>query len=107
MDLRIFSASYFEDLVYGAKDQINVYEFVRNERLAMPNDVNHSVQSSWSEMVERLVYQRGILCKTLVYAFFDRKLLKDKVKKKLENHPGVLRVCKMSYSTMKKIVGRG
>ncbi len=60
MDLRIFSASYFEDLVYGAKDQINVYEFVRNERLAMPNDLS-GASLSWSEMVDRLVYQRGEL----------------------------------------------
>lgn len=106
MDLRIFSASYFEDLVYGAKDQINVYEFVRNERLAMPNSVSSTAQSGWSEMVERLVYQRGILCKTLVYAIFDRKLLKDKVKRKLENHPGMLKMCKLMYRAMKKVAGR-
>lgn len=103
MDLRIFGASYFEDLVYGAKDQINVYEFVRNERLAMPNSVSSTAQSGWSEMVERLVYQRGILCKTLVYAIFDRKLLKDKVKRKLENHPITLKLCRLMYASIKKV----
>ena len=92
--------------MYGAKDQINVYEFVHNERLAMPNGVSNTSQSSWSEMVERLVYQRGVVCKALVYAMFDRKLLKDKVKRKLENHPRTLKMCKLIYRTMKKAAGR-
>ena len=29
-DLQVFSASYFEDLVFGAREQINIMQFMQN-----------------------------------------------------------------------------
>lgn len=35
-DRQIFKASYFEDLVYGSKDNINIYEFIKNYLVTLP-----------------------------------------------------------------------
>nr|WP_302641430.1 HAD-IA family hydrolase [uncultured Agathobaculum sp.] len=107
VDMRVFSASYFEDLVYGARDQINVYRFIRDERNCLPDAMNELEQFDQSATIERLVFHRSKCLKVFMYALFDRKLLKEKVRNKLNNHPKMLALSKRMYRCAKRLVGRG
>jgi hypothetical protein len=98
-DLRVFSASYFEDMIYGANDNINIYEFLRNQYAGLPNIGFAEVHNP----VDSLVWNRGKLTKLLVYSLFDRKTLKEKVKKKLKNHSFLFRLCRKGYHGLRKI----
>ncbi|AOR24586.1 HAD-IA family hydrolase [Clostridium taeniosporum] len=101
-DRKIFKASYFEDLVYGARDRINIYEFIKNEvnMLENPTLVGDSIMD-YSSMIEKILWGRSKTIKFMVYAIFDRKTLKDKMKIKLKDKPIIFKLCKKGYKTIK------
>lgn len=106
-DRRIFKASYFEDLVYGARDKINIYEFVRNEiGILKIENPTLGVDSSmdYSSMIEKILWGRNNIIKCMIYIVFDRKTLKEKAKYKFRNNPIIFRVCKKVYKTLKAIL---
>ncbi|NOW87140.1 HAD superfamily hydrolase (TIGR01549 family) [Clostridium beijerinckii] len=107
-DRRIFKASYFEDLVYGARDRINIYDFIRNEIEILKSE--NSILSldsgmDYSSMIEKILWGRNRIIKCIIYAMFDRKTLKERIKYKLKNNPIVFRICKKMYKTLKRILG--
>lgn len=106
VDRRIFKASYFEDLIYGAKDKINIYDFIQNQYMNLPTyqGTNNATYISHAEMVQAILGNRPKVVKAITYAVFDRKTLKEKVKGRLVNRPILLRSSKIIYKVIKKIV---
>lgn len=105
-DRRIFKASYFEDLVYGARDRINIYDFIKNEIEILKSE--NSILSldsgmDYSSMIEKILWGRNRIIKCIIYAMFDRKILKEKVKTKLKDKPIIFKACKKGYKILKKI----
>nr|WP_272507417.1 HAD-IA family hydrolase [Clostridium aestuarii] len=111
-DRRIFKASYFEDLVYGARDKINIYEFFKNQIQVVQAEQhtsdgdNRECGMDYSSMIEKILWERNKIIKCIVYAIFDRKTLKEKVKVKLKDKPITFKVCKKGYEIIKKIFKR-
>ncbi|MDB2157103.1 MULTISPECIES: HAD-IA family hydrolase [Clostridium] len=106
IDRKIFNASYFEDLVYGARDKINIYRFINNEISQIHARSFSYFENSctdYSCMIQSLVMGRNKLIKLITYAVFDRKSLKEKVKNKLKNRPIMQKVCKKLYRGLRKI----
>ncbi len=104
-DRRIFKASYFEDLVYGARDRINIYEFIRNEiEILKAENSTLGLDSGmdYGSMIEKILWGRNKIIKLMIYAIFDRKTLKEKAKNKLKSNPIMFKVCKNGYKMLKK-----
>lgn len=104
MDRRIFNSSYFEDDVYGAKNKINIYDFITNDiNLIRNENTGISLEPSldYSSMVNRILWGRNKFIKVITYAIFDRKTLKEKVKIKLKDKPILFRVSKWGYSNLR------
>lgn len=107
IDRRIFKASYFEDLVYGARDKINIYEFIKNEieMLKVENSISGSNNiMDYSSMVDTILWGRNKIIKCIVYALFDRKSLKEKVKCKLKSNPILFRASKKGYKILRRLL---
>lgn len=111
VDRRIFKGSYFEDLVYGAKEHINIYDFINGQYDISLNQADVRSTGSvgevdYSLMVDRILWGKGKAIKCITYAVFDRKTLKEKVKRKLGNSPRLLNICRRSYKVLKKLAKR-
>lgn len=81
MDLHVFSASYFEDEVYGAQKQINIEEFLRNQT----NRLNES--SYWqcesgkiyqNDTFMELLNKKSKLTRALLWSLAEPAKLKEK-----------------------------
>lgn len=107
-DQRIFAASYFEDMVYGATTKLNIYEFMHSQILAAGcgNESMPGCTMNYASMVQQIVWGKGKSTKFLMYLLFDRKLLKEKVKLKLQDRPGWLMIFRRGYRLLKKVSGR-
>ncbi len=106
LDRQIFKASYFEDLVYGARDKINIYDFIDSEiKDLQSQNINLGANNcmDYSSMIESILWGRNKVIKLFVYCIFDRKTLKEKVKNKLKNKPIIFKVCKKGYKSLRKI----
>jgi hypothetical protein len=90
-DRQIFKASYFEDLVYGSKDNINIYEFINNYLLTLP--MNEEVKNTVTkrDMLEAAVSGQSRFKRALAYIMFDPQLFKLYIIDILNRKPKVLR----------------
>lgn len=75
-DRKIFAASYFEDLVYGAAENINIEEFINH---TIPCETQGEENNCEGQAVE------GKLRKAVRYLIHDRKLLKEIILFKIKN----------------------
>lgn len=91
IDRCIFKASYFEDLVYGSKDNINIYEFIKSYLMTLP--VNEGAKSTITkrDMLEEVVSSHNRVSRALAYIVFDPQLFKLYVIDILNRKPRVLR----------------
>lgn len=101
MDIKIFASTYFEDTVYGAKDRINLYEFIKTNR-NKEGDFSGEVYYDFHGLMDNMTKNRMLLLRVITLLIYDRKLLKDKVKGKLKNHPKIFILMKKSYNSLKK-----
>ena len=76
IDRSIFAASYFEDLVYGSRSSINIYEFVKNSIMSIPIDAGVKNVITKRDMLETVVKGRSKLVRSICYLFLDKGLLK-------------------------------
>lgn len=105
IDIKVFSSTYFEDTVYGAKDKINLYDFIKENRSNM-EEVSGNIYYDFHGLMDNMTKNRNMLLKVATLLIYDRKLLKDKIKKKLEKHPKIFILLKKSYSGLKKLKRR-
>lgn len=91
IDRRIFSASYFEDLVYGSKDNINIYEFIKNYLVTLPVSEGAKNAVTKRDMLETVVSGHSRLIRAMAYIIFDPELFKLYIIDILNRNPKVLR----------------
>ena len=75
-DRQIFKASYFEDLVYGSKDNINIYEFIKNYLVTLPVSEGAKNAVTKRDMLETVVAGHNRLVRAFAYIIFDPELFK-------------------------------
>ena len=81
MDLHIFSASFFEDEVWGAKADINIEEFLRNQTNRLNENVNWSGESGkiyQNDTFMELLNKKSKLTRALLWSLAEPKKLKEK-----------------------------
>ncbi|MCL2398600.1 MAG: glycosyltransferase [Defluviitaleaceae bacterium] len=98
LDLKIFSASYFEDTVYGGMENINIGEHIKRQIMDIPmlGKVASSTLSH-REVLEAYMDHKGRYTKALVYLLIDRGVFVDKLKVHLEKKPWMYRTCRRVY----------
>lgn len=90
-DRQIFKASYFEDLVYGSKDNINIYEFIKNYLVTLPVSEGAKNAVTKRDMLETVVSGHNRLVRAFAYIIFDPELFKLYMIDILNRNPKVLR----------------
>ena len=90
-DRQIFKASYFEDLVYGSKDNINIYEFIKNYLVTLPVSEGAKNAVTKRDMLETVVAGHDRLVRAFAYIIFDPELFKLYMIDILNRNPKVLR----------------
>ncbi|MEI3163834.1 MAG: HAD-IA family hydrolase [Lachnospirales bacterium] len=90
-DRQIFKASYFEDLVYGSKDNINIYEFIKNYLVTLPVSEGAKNAVTKRDMLETVVTGHNRLVRAFAYIIFDPELFKLYMIDILNRNPKVLR----------------
>ena len=92
IDRQIFKASYFEDMVYGSKDNINIYEFVKSYIMTLP--VNEGARNAITkrDMLEEVVSGHSRFTRAIAYIVFDPQLFKLYIIDILNRRPKVLRI---------------
>lgn len=76
IDRSIFKASYFEDLVYGSKDKINIYDFVKSSIMGIPADKGAAAVLNRRDMLEAAVAGHSRPVRAICYILLDRQLFK-------------------------------
>lgn len=88
-DRKIFSSSYFEDMVYGASSQINIEEFINHTIPYM--EYQPGVEQK--NLVQTLE-GRSLVTKALICFLMDKALFKEIIRIKLLRHPKLFRVAR-------------
>lgn len=81
MDLHIFSASFFEDEVWGAKADINIEEFLRNQTNSLNENspcFNESGKIYQNDTFMELMNKKSKLTRALLWTLAEPKKLKEK-----------------------------
>ena len=91
IDRQIFKASYFEDLVYGSKDNINIYEFIKNYLMTLPINEGAKNAVTKRDMLETVVAGHSRIVRAIAYIIFDSELFKLYIIDILNKKPKVLR----------------
>lgn len=95
IDRRIFASSYFEDLVYGASDNINIETFI-NETI--PYRENGIEQKNIIQFLEN----KNKFTKWIVCFIVDKHLFVEKVKEKLRKYPKLYKVVRKVFLSIKR-----
>lgn len=88
LDMHIFSASYFEDLVYGAREKINIEEFAMQNLadLGWPPcteekpDISEDMQSKENERIAAMIHGSSPVRRAVVWLLLDWTFFKEKLK---------------------------
>lgn len=87
-DISMFNASFFEDLVHGANENINVYEFIKyfvyQANCKQPITIGSTGTGSMGTL---MLDNKSRFKRILFYLIFDHTMLKEKIKKKLSRFP--------------------
>lgn len=94
IDRKIFSASYFEDMVYGACDQIKIEDFINQTIPYMAKDVYEMNKVSAPDIMQ-LLRGKNKFIKALVCFIMDKELFKYIVWLKVKDNRVLYRVGKM------------
>ncbi|WP_033168327.1 HAD-IA family hydrolase [Clostridium sp. KNHs205] len=95
-DRKIFSSSYFEDLVYGAKEQINIEEFINNELDRYP-DYGH-INAPYNPLIKPNYNNiNSKLKRVILYWILDKDILRIKLWTKLRHHKIIFRTSRWLY----------
>lgn len=89
VDRKIFSASFFEDMVYGSNKSINIYEFVKNT--VQPVSSAGTRTLSKREMIQNVIAHKGRVGKFFTLFLLDKGLLKLYIIDVLAKKPKLLR----------------
>lgn len=106
-DLKIFEASFFEDMVYGAVTRLNIAQAIKDQYFSSPvkysgEDIQKYFEKDidsdqYSILLYEQIKNKNKFIKFIVYWFADRENLAVKVYKKLENHKLAFKVARKIY----------
>ncbi len=108
IDRQIFRASYFEDLVYGSRDNINIYEFIKSYIMTLPLNEGARNAVTKRDMLEEVVSGHSRITRAIAYIVFDPQLFKLYIIDILNRKPKVLRaLVKIKHSIFGMPGGKG
>lgn len=83
IDRKIFAASYFEDLVYGANSQINIFDFLNSmyEELPKNEGKTYIVEKGF---VEQRMEEKGKIKRAIIFLLLDKKVAITKLRKDIK-----------------------
>ena len=84
LDRKVFAASYFEDMVYGANDKIKIEDFINQTIPYMAQGENRDYIPIQSVLY--MMKDKNRLTKALVIFILDKKTFKQIVGRKLLNN---------------------
>lgn len=93
IDRKIFSASYFEDMVYGACDQIKIEDFINQTIPYMAKDEYEMNKVSAPDIMQ-LLRGKNKFIKALICFIMDKKLFKYIIWLKVKDHKVLYRIGK-------------
>lgn len=101
-DLKIFDASFFEDTVYGARKDLKISEFLKQQYtefniLNRISDELSPAHLSYSDMLADHLRGRNRLLKFMIYLFADRENLRVKLWYRLQGNPVAFKICRGIY----------
>lgn len=104
VDLDIFSASYFEDMVYGAVKSLSVSQAVKDRyyacpRTALSGDESYRSDAAFSMNLYDRIKDKNVIVKFFIYLFADRENLKSKVSKRLYGTKFAYGFCRKCFYT--------
>lgn len=102
IDIRIWNASYFEDKVYGARNRIRIYDFIKNEALNYSLTTDGNMITDRSTVLEHFLLGKSRYTKALVFFCLDKNIFKEKLKGKLYCYPRLFRICKKVYRMLRR-----
>lgn len=97
LDRKIFAASYFEDLVYGACDRIKIEDFV-NRTIPYMERGSYERRNIPAENILAMMDGKSIITKAMVIFSLDKKAFKRFVGIKLQNN-------RLLFSFAKRMTG--
>ena len=105
-DLKIFDASFFEDMVYGARRKIKISDFIYGE-IQEYNITNQLASSgsesiSFSDMLIRRMKGKNRLLKFAVYLMADKENFKTRIWFSLQDKPLLFRMSRWFYRRVLK-----
>lgn len=96
-DRKIFSQSFFEDLVYGASENINIESFI-NEYSALASTTEQTqVITTGTLSLDARLQGKSKLTKFIVYYNLDRETLRVRTWERLRGHGLIFRVVRKLY----------
>lgn len=83
IDRRIFTSSYFEDLVYGANSQINIYEFLNLMYLQLPQ-IDEKTYIRSKGYIEQKMEEKGKFTRAIIFYLLDKNIAIEKLQKDIK-----------------------
>ena len=101
-DLKIFDASFFEDTVYGARTELKISDFLRqqyneynqNYRIAVASPLP---QLTFGDMLNERLQGKSCIIQGLILLCLEREALRVKLWYKLQGRPLLFKLCKKIY----------
>lgn len=101
IDIKIFSSTIFEDIVYGSREDINLYDFIKSYKF---NDIECNMNYfKFHDFMDNVIKDKNIILKFFTLLLYDRSLLKYKIKTKFKDNKKTLIFMKKVYRFMKGI----
>ena len=101
IDRKVFSSSYFEDLVYGSREDINIYDYIQN--YALNSDDNDIMEvNTFSEQLENRIKGKNRVAKIIIYFLVDKETLRVKMWHKLQGNKYIFFLGKKIYHKLLK-----
>lgn len=97
-DLSLLLDIRFEDTVFAGRDDLDLAALVRDQAAAANADSGFPSAG----IVGFVPSQTPLIKRTIGFLLFDRQMLKEKVKKRLSDHPLLFKAGKIAWQGMKK-----
>lgn len=86
-DIHVFSASYFEDIVFGSREDINIEQFILNHLTSLKSCclLERDKQEEDNEKILNMINRSSQIKRAIIWFLLDRKFFKEKFGKNIKN----------------------
>lgn len=96
-DYSIFSQSYFEDLVYGANENINIESFINERNILSQNSEHQNTMTTGTLSLDARLQGKSKIIKFIIYYNLDRETLRVRTWEKLRGHKVIFKIVRKLY----------